>query len=147
MLLRRARGRDVFDEAHSAAPLAEPSAAAPADGGTPAAVAPPAEDAETTSGPDDDVAADALAEGMGLGDVKMLGMVGAFLGVRMTLITVLLGSVAGCVIVLPWLAVTRRGWKTAIPFGPFLAAGAIIALFAGESLASAYARLLRRVFF
>jgi leader peptidase (prepilin peptidase)/N-methyltransferase len=124
-LVRRLRGGGVED------PAPEPGGAAP-DGGP---------------GPeqDDDVASAALREGMGLGDVKMLAMVGAFLGARLTLVAILVGSIAGCLTVLPWLLATRRSLKTPIPFGPFIAAGALVAVFAGEPLASGYTRLLLRV--
>jgi leader peptidase (prepilin peptidase)/N-methyltransferase len=87
----------------------------------------------------------AIEEGMGLGDVKMLAMVGAFLGARMAFMTILIGSLAGCILVLPWLAFTKRGFRTPVPFGPFLALGAIIVLFAGDAIAGAYADLVRRL--
>lgn len=87
----------------------------------------------------------ALEEGMGLGDVKMLAMVGAFLGARMAFMTILIGSLSGCFLVLPWLAFTRRGFRTPVPFGPFLALGAIIVLFAGDAIAGAYTDLVRRL--
>ena len=98
-------------------------------------------------GAGEEIQSAAVAEGMGMGDVKMLAMVGAFLGARMTLVTILIGSVLGCLVVLPWLALSRRGMKTPIPFGPFLAAGTVMALFAGEPLAAAYGRLIMRLFF
>ncbi len=94
---------------------------------------------EARTAPEDDVAAAAVEEGMGLGDVKMLAMVGAFLGARLTLVTILAGSIGGCLLVVPWLALTRRGLKTPVPFGPFIAGGAVLALFAGEDLAAWYA--------
>jgi leader peptidase (prepilin peptidase) / N-methyltransferase len=80
-------------------------------------------------------------EAMGLGDVKMLGMVGAFLGLSGVFVTVLfaslLGSFAGLLLV-----VTRRGGlKTALPFGVFLAIGAVAALFVGAPLAERYREL------
>ncbi len=93
----------------------------------------------------DDVAAAALEEGMGLGDVKMLAMVGAFLGPSAVLVTILAGSISGCLVVIPWMLATRRGFRTPIPFGPFLAFGAILALFAGGALVEGYERLLFRI--
>ncbi len=93
----------------------------------------------------DDVAAAALEEGMGLGDVKMLAMVGAFLGPRGVLVTILAASIGGCIVVLPWMLATRRSFRTPIPFGPFLSFGAILALFAGGPLAEGYERLLLRI--
>jgi leader peptidase (prepilin peptidase)/N-methyltransferase len=114
---------------------------------TGAEAAPAGEDAPPPEGPagseEEDVAVWALEEGMGLGDVKMLAMAGSFLGMRLTFVTILAGSLLGCLIVLPWLALTRRGFRTPVPFGPFLAAGAVLAMFAGGPLVDAYTRFLR----
>ncbi len=66
--------------------------------------------------------------GMGMGDVKLLAMIGAFIGVKAVLYTLFVGSALGAVIglgLLYWKTITR---KTQIPFGPFLAVGAIITL-------------------
>jgi prepilin signal peptidase PulO-like enzyme (type II secretory pathway) len=119
-----------------------------ASGEDPASVDESMAGGETETGDRDlEVAEAALDEGMGLGDVKMLAMVGAFLGARMALVTILLGSVTGCVVVLPWLAVSGRGFRTPVPFGPFLAAGALVSLFAGDLLVGAYTDLIRRLVF
>jgi len=88
-----------------------------------------------------------LAEGMGLGDVKMLAMVGAFLGSKLALVTILFGSISGTLLVLPYLAIARKGMKTPIPFGPFLALGAVAALFAGEEITRAYSSWIRHLLF
>jgi leader peptidase (prepilin peptidase)/N-methyltransferase len=81
-------------------------------------------------------------EGMGMGDVKMLAMIGAFLGWKLTVLTLILasfgGSIAGIL-----LLVTRRGnMKAALPFGTFLAAGALAASLFGEPLVNWYVHLL-----
>lgn len=81
-------------------------------------------------------------EGMGLGDVKMLAMVGAFLGWKGVLVTLFFGSLLGAVLGLTLIATGRGGMKSRLPFGTFLAAGAAIALFWGRSLAAAYLGLL-----
>ena len=81
-------------------------------------------------------------EGLGLGDVKMLAMVGAFLGWKGTLVTLLFASVAGSVVGLALIALGRGGMKSRLPFGVFLAVGAGFALFWGQPLADAYLRLL-----
>jgi leader peptidase (prepilin peptidase) / N-methyltransferase len=77
-------------------------------------------------------------EGMGLGDVKMLALLGAFLGWRGMLVSLfaaaLLGSVAG----LTLMAFRGADLKARLPFGVFLALGGLIALFAGEPLVRAY---------
>ncbi len=77
-------------------------------------------------------------EGMGLGDVKMLGMAGAFLGPSGVLITVLLSSVAGSVVGLALMAAGKGDRKLRLPFGVFLAMGAVATYFFGESLVARY---------
>jgi len=80
-------------------------------------------------------------EAMGLGDVKMLGMVGAFLGIWGVFVTVFLGSVLGSLVGLS-LVVSRRGsLATALPFGVYLAVGAVAAYFFGSPLLSGYRSL------
>lgn len=74
-------------------------------------------------------------EGMGLGDVKLLAMLGAFLGWQGMLLTLALGAVAGAVVGVG-LMVTRRGSRqTELPFGTFLCAAALVVLLWGEKLA------------
>jgi len=80
-------------------------------------------------------------EGLGLGDVKMLAMVGAFLGWKGVLITLFFGSVAGSVVGLGVLALGRGDLKSKLPFGTFLALGGLIALFMGPALARSYLSL------
>lgn len=82
-------------------------------------------------------------EAMGMGDVKMLGMIGALLGVSGVVVTVLLASVAGSLVGL-LLVVARRGsLQTALPFGVFLALGAVAAFFWGPALLGIYRGALR----
>lgn len=81
-------------------------------------------------------------EGMGLGDVKMLAMVGAFLGLSGTAVTLFFALLAGAVTGLGLMALARGGPKTRLPFGTFLAVAAIFSLFFGRSLAEAYLSLL-----
>lgn len=79
-------------------------------------------------------------EGLGMGDVKMLAMVGAFVGWKLTLMTLMMASVSGSVIGL-LLIVTRRGdMKYALPFGTFLALGAGAAATVGPELLTWYLR-------
>ncbi len=76
-------------------------------------------------------------EGMGLGDVKMMGMVGIFLGLKRTMLTILLGSVLGSVIGIVLILATRKGRDYELPFGAFLAGGALIVVLlrhAGDQL-------------
>jgi leader peptidase (prepilin peptidase) / N-methyltransferase len=82
-------------------------------------------------------------EGMGLGDVKMMLMVGAFLGWQLTLLTIFLGSLLGSIIGV--LMIARRGgnMRMAIPFGVFLGPAAIIALYVGPAFIEWYAGIYR----
>ena len=73
-------------------------------------------------------------EGLGMGDVKMLAMVGAFLGWELMIVTLILASVAGSLVGVAVLATGRGGLKYALPFGTFLALGALAASLAGEPL-------------
>ena len=82
-------------------------------------------------------------EGLGMGDVKMLGMIGAFLGWPQMLVTLILASVAGSIVGV-LLIVTRRGdMKAALPFGTFLACGALVAAVAGDALLDWYISFYR----
>jgi leader peptidase (prepilin peptidase)/N-methyltransferase len=77
-------------------------------------------------------------EGMGGGDIKLLAMIGAFLGWRAVPITLLIASLVGTAIGVSIMLVRGRDTKMAIPFGPFLAAGAVCALFWGDALIKWY---------
>ena len=77
-------------------------------------------------------------EGMGLGDVKMLGMIGALLGASGVVVAVLLASVAGSLVGLALMAARRGSLQTALPFGVFLALGAIAAFFWAPALIELY---------
>ena len=59
-----------------------------------------------------------------MGDVKMLAMIGAFLGWKLTLVTLMLASFAGSIIGVLLIATRRGDMKYALPFGTFLALGA-----------------------
>ena len=77
-------------------------------------------------------------EGMGGGDVKLLAMIGAFLGWKAVILTILLSSLIGSLIGISIMVVKGKGFKYAIPFGPFLSLGAVISLFYGEELIGWY---------
>jgi leader peptidase (prepilin peptidase)/N-methyltransferase len=81
-------------------------------------------------------------EGMGMGDVNMLAMVGAFLGWQGVLVTFALATVAGALAGLALLLAGRLELRGRLPFGLFLALGALTALFFGERLVASYAALL-----
>jgi leader peptidase (prepilin peptidase)/N-methyltransferase len=79
-------------------------------------------------------------EGLGLGDGKLLAMIGAVMGWRSIPVVLFGASVVGSAIAIPLLLLSRkRGDEVAfgrvqVPFGPFLALGALIYLFAGRSI-------------
>jgi leader peptidase (prepilin peptidase)/N-methyltransferase len=85
------------------------------------------------------VAALAYPGGMGMGDVKLAGVMGLFLGAPVAaaiLIALLSGALVGAVVIARKGA--RAGRKTAVPFGPFLALGALVAVFAGQPIIGLY---------
>ena len=81
-------------------------------------------------------------EGMGLGDVKMLGMIGAFEGTWGVLVTVLMASLAGSIVGIALIASGAGGRKLRLPFGVFLAVGAVATWFFGAPLVARYRALL-----
>ena len=80
-------------------------------------------------------------EGMGGGDIKLLAMIGAFLGWRGVLVTLVLGSFGGAVVGVTLMIARGANTRLPIPFGPFLALGALCALFFGEQLIQWYLHL------
>jgi leader peptidase (prepilin peptidase)/N-methyltransferase len=83
-------------------------------------------------------------EGLGMGDVKMLAMIGAFLGWKLMLVTLVLSSLAGSIIGVALIASGRGGMKYALPFGTFLAVGALVAAVAGEPILAWYVAFYRQ---
>jgi leader peptidase (prepilin peptidase)/N-methyltransferase len=73
-------------------------------------------------------------EGMGGGDIKLMAMVGAFLGWKAVLLTTFLGSLFGALIGVGLMVFRGREKGSLIPFGPFLATGALISLFFGQEI-------------
>jgi leader peptidase (prepilin peptidase)/N-methyltransferase len=73
-------------------------------------------------------------EGMGGGDIKLLAMIGAFLGWRGVLVTLVLGSFTGAVVGVTLILARGADARLPIPFGPFLALGAVCALLFGDPL-------------
>lgn len=78
-----------------------------------------------------------VPRGMGMGDVKMMLLLGFFLG-KAVLVALFFGFLIGAVVGVTLMVVGVRGRKSQIPFGPFLATGAIIALFYGEWIIDKY---------
>jgi leader peptidase (prepilin peptidase)/N-methyltransferase len=85
------------------------------------------------------LAALAYPGGMGMGDVKLAGVMGLFLGAAVApalLIALLAGVLFGVVVIARKGA--QEGRKTAVPFGPFLALGALLAVFLGQQILDVY---------
>ncbi len=81
-------------------------------------------------------------QGMGMGDVKMIAMIGAFVGWQGALSTIFLGSMFGSVVGLTLMKIKGREWDHALPFGTFLALAAVIVDWAGPELLRWYWGLL-----
>jgi leader peptidase (prepilin peptidase)/N-methyltransferase len=80
--------------------------------------------------------------GMGMGDVKLLAMIGTIVGWRGVLFTIFASSAAGTAAGIPLMLLQKKDMKLAIPFGPFLALGAILYVFFGEPLIRWYQTLV-----
>lgn len=77
-------------------------------------------------------------EGMGLGDVKMMLMAGAFLGVKRTLLTIFAGSLLGSVLGIAFILAKRKGSDYELPFGTFLGMAALLVVFFGTPVVNWY---------
>ena len=77
-------------------------------------------------------------EGMGFGDVKMMLMAGAFLGVKRTLLTILAGSILGSVLGILFILVQRKRTDYELPFGTFLGMAAVLVMFFGTPVVNWY---------
>jgi leader peptidase (prepilin peptidase) / N-methyltransferase len=73
-------------------------------------------------------------DAMGFGDVKFMACIGAFLGWKAVIFTVMAASVIGAVLGGLTLLIGRRDWSARIPFGPYLSLGALVWLFSGPEL-------------
>lgn len=81
-------------------------------------------------------------EGMGGGDIKLLAMVGAFLGWKPTLLTIMVGAMTGSLVGISLLSFKLLRRDQYIPFGPFLAFGALVALFFHQNIFAWYETVL-----
>jgi leader peptidase (prepilin peptidase)/N-methyltransferase len=81
-------------------------------------------------------------EGMGGGDIKLLAMIGAFLGWKPALMTIMMGSLLGSLVGVSLIAARVIKREDYIPFGPFLVVGAVATLFFGQSILDWYLGLL-----
>ena len=83
-------------------------------------------------------------EGMGFGDVKMMAMVGAFLGAPLALLTIMIGSLLGSVVGLVFIRFAKKTREYELPFGTFLSFAGIIAVLYGDDLVRWYVEHLIR---
>ena len=81
-------------------------------------------------------------EAMGRGDLKFLAAIGAFTGWRAVLFSIFAGSVLGSLVGLLTLVLGKRVWSAKLPFGPYLAVGALIWIFFGNAFVRWYIGLL-----
>lgn len=81
-------------------------------------------------------------EGMGGGDIKLMGMVGAVLGWKLALLTIMIGSLLGSVVGVALIGTNTIGRQDYIPFGPFLVFGALVSLLFGIPVIEWYQGLL-----
>jgi leader peptidase (prepilin peptidase)/N-methyltransferase len=81
-------------------------------------------------------------EGMGGGDIKLLAMIGAFLGWKPALLTIMIGSLTGSIIGVSLIALHIIKRDDYIPFGPFIVLGALLSLFFAQPLLDWYQGLL-----
>jgi leader peptidase (prepilin peptidase)/N-methyltransferase len=89
---------------------------------------------------------DAVPTGIGMGDVKLMLVTGLALGYfrwYFLIVHVFLAALLGSLALIPLKVLSGKGRKDRIPFGPFLAAGAVVALVGGQQLADFYLRLVR----
>jgi leader peptidase (prepilin peptidase)/N-methyltransferase len=71
-------------------------------------------------------------EAMGLGDVKFMGAIGAFLGWQGVMFSLMLSSMIGAVVGVTLIAMRRREWSSRMPYGPYIALAAAIWIFGGK---------------
>lgn len=81
-------------------------------------------------------------EGMGGGDIKLMAMVGAFLGWQQALLTIFIGAALGAIVGVILIARSGKGLKTSVPFGVFLCPAAIVVMLWGGHFLRWYASLL-----
>ena len=79
---------------------------------------------------------------MGGGDIKLMGMIGAFLGPKGVAFVIFIGSLLGALIGSLLILIKGGDRRTAIPFGPFLSLGAALCILFGQEIISWYTRFL-----
>ena len=82
-------------------------------------------------------------EAMGLGDVKLLAGIGAFLGWQATVFAIVLSSTVGSLVSLALIAVGKKDFQSRIPYGPYIALAAVVWIFAQDQLLAMFAAYMR----
>lgn len=82
-------------------------------------------------------------EAMGLGDAKLLAAIGAFLGWQAAVFSVFASSMVGGLVSVVLIAGRKKDWQSRIPYGPYIALGAVIWVFYGQSLVEWYLNLIK----
>ncbi len=77
-------------------------------------------------------------DAMGLGDVKLLGAIGAFMGWRSVIFTIVISSFLGSIVGVTLIAIGNRKWQSKIPYGPYIALAAVVWIYLGPTLWNAY---------
>ena len=81
-------------------------------------------------------------EGMGGGDIKLLGMIGAFCGLKGVIFSLVAGSLLGTIVGIPLMVMQKKDMKYAIPFGPFLSLAALVFVFFGDTIIYVFLKVL-----
>jgi leader peptidase (prepilin peptidase)/N-methyltransferase len=81
-------------------------------------------------------------EGMGMGDVKLLAMIGAIVGWELVIVIIILAASLGSIVGLTLIAIHKLGRRQLIPFGPYLCIGAVVAMLYGTEILDWYGALL-----
>jgi len=82
-------------------------------------------------------------EAMGLGDVKFMGAIGAFIGWQGVIFSLMISSVIGAVVGVTLIVMRRRQWSSRMPYGPYIALAAVIWIFAGKEIIKAIFRFVQ----
>ena len=73
-------------------------------------------------------------EAMGLGDVKFMGAIGAFLGWQAVVFSLMMSSVIGSMVGITLIALRKQAWSSRLPYGPYIALAAALWIFGGKRL-------------
>jgi leader peptidase (prepilin peptidase)/N-methyltransferase len=73
-------------------------------------------------------------EAMGFGDVKFMAAIGAFLGWQATIFSLMVSSMIGSIVGITLIVSGKREWSSRLPYGPYIAAAAVIWVFAGQRI-------------